>query len=302
MGSLKELKNRIKTIKSTQKITKAMKMVAASKLRKSKDLIWANRPYTEKMNHLLGSVLNEVTEKSEYPILFGTGEKKRILLVVASSERGLCGSFNSAIAKMAAKRVLSIIAQQKECKVLCLGKKAFEILSMQKLGVSIDFTPLDQEGLDCATEVAKEIQERFNQGEFDECYVIYSKFISVISRKVSIKRIIPFSQQIEMNEAEEKGEEAEVEKSEFNKLFNCEPEPKKLLSRLISSSLVNNILHVVLENAASENSARMTAMDNATRNANEMLKKLSITYNRSRQAAITTELTEIISGAEALNG
>lgn len=287
MASLKDLKNRIKSVKSTQKITKAMKMVAAAKLRRAQERAEQSRPYTEKMAAMLASLTSGGVSVQGASLINGTGSDKTHLVIIATSSRGLCGGFNASIAKAALIKINNLIGEGKTVKILCVGRKGYDIVKrfhkdkiVEKLEVQ---TKQVEYGF--ADEVTQKVIELFNAGEFDVCSIFYNKFVSVITQKVTEKKLIPLEIDTSVKASES---------------YDFEPEEEKILERLLPKNLAVQIYSGLLENAASEQGARMSAMDNATRNAGEMIKSLTLKYNRSRQAAITKELIEIISGAEAI--
>ncbi|APZ52808.1 F0F1 ATP synthase subunit gamma [Salipiger abyssi] len=292
MPSLKDLKNRISSVKSTRKITKAMQMVAAAKLRRAQDAAEQSRPYTERFNEVLGSLAASVGDSPTAPkLLSGTGKDDVHLLVVMTSERGLCGGFNTNIVKLAKTRIAELKAAGKTVKILTVGKKGREQLKREYADLfvgHVDLSEVKKLGYADAQGVAKDILTRFDAGEFDVATLYYSVFQSVISQVPTAQQIIPASY-----DAPE-GEEGATA------LYDYEPDEERILADLLPRGVATQIFSALLENAASEQGARMSAMDNATRNAGEMIDKLTIEYNRSRQAVITNELIEIISGAEAL--
>ncbi|MEO1292888.1 MAG: F0F1 ATP synthase subunit gamma [Pseudomonadota bacterium] len=291
MPSLKDLKTRIDSVKSTRKITKAMQMVAAAKLRRAEESASAARPYADRMNAVLSNLARSAQDSPAAPTLLkGTGADKTYLLVVATAERGLCGGFNSSIVKLARIEANALIAEGKTVKILTVGKKGREQLRRDlsdHLVDHVDLSDVKRVGYDHAADIARDVLARFNQGEFDVCKIYYSAFESVISQVPTATQLIPAT-----FEAPEEGASST--------LYDYEPEEEAILADLLPRSIATQIFTALLENAASEQGARMTAMDNATRNAGDMIDKLNLQYNRSRQAAITTELIEIIAGAEAL--
>ncbi|MGY6710013.1 MAG: F0F1 ATP synthase subunit gamma [Rhizobiaceae bacterium] len=294
MASLKDLRNRIASVKATQKITKAMQMVAAAKLRRAQEAAEAARPYSERMARVLANI-TAAADMTEAPTLMkGTGKDEVHLLVVATAERGLCGGFNSQIARLAREHARRLIAEGKTVKIITVGKKGFDILRRDfadKIIDRIEFREVKQIGFVNADEVTRKVLDLFEEGEFDICTLFYSRFKSVISQ-------IPTAQQLIPAIAPEAGE-AESEKA-ATAIYEYEPDAGEILEELIPRNIAVQIFTALLENAAGEMGAKMSAMDNATRNAGDMINKLSITYNRQRQAQITKELIEIISGAEAL--
>jgi len=291
MASLKELRNRIASVKATQKITKAMQMVAASKLRRAQSAAEAARPYAERMERVLANITSSVTPSPESPrLMVGTGKDGVHLLLVCTSERGLCGAFNSSIVRLARERANKLQAEGKTVKFLLVGRKGYDQLKRQyekQILEVVDLRAVRALGYENANEIAQKAVARFEAGEFDICTLFYSKFKSVISQ-------IPTAQQIIPPVFEKK------ETSGAGAIYEYEPEEEDILADLLPRNLATQIFRALLENAASEQGARMSAMDNATRNAGDMIKKQTITYNRTRQAMITKELIEIISGAEAL--
>ncbi|MEM9097140.1 MAG: F0F1 ATP synthase subunit gamma [Pseudomonadota bacterium] len=291
MPSLKDLKNRINSVKSTRKITSAMKMVAAAKLRRAQEHAEAARPFAERMDTVLGNLAKGAKDSPSAPrLLAGTGAEQTHLLVVASSERGLCGGFNSSIVKLARTDIERLLSEGKTVKILTVGKKGREILrrTYGELMIGhIDMSDVKKVGYTNAADIAKDVLTRFDAGEFDVATLYYNQFKSVISQVPTALQIVPAS----FPETEDEGEQVNYE---------YEPEEEEILADLLPRNLGVQIFRGLLENAASEQGARMSAMDNATRNAGEMIDRLTIEYNRSRQAAITSELIEIISGAEAL--
>ena len=291
MPSLKDLKNRIDSVKNTRKITKAMQMVAAAKLRRAQEAAEASRPYTERFNAVLGGLAASVGGSDSAPkLLSGTGSDQIHLLVVMTAERGLCGGFNSNIAKLARAKAEELKAAGKTVKVLTVGKKGRDAIK-RDLGDSfvghVDLTEVKRIGYDNAQDIARDILARFDGGEFDVATIFYAKFVNVVSQIPTAQQIIPAA-----FEAQE-GEGAST-------LYDYEPSEEAILADLLPRGVATQIFAALLENGASEQGARMSAMDNATRNAGEMIDKLTIECNRSRQAVITNELIEIISGAEAL--
>ncbi|MER2633886.1 MAG: F0F1 ATP synthase subunit gamma [Rhizobiaceae bacterium] len=295
MPSLKDLRNRIASVKATQKITKAMQMVAAAKLRRAQEAAEAARPYSQRMSAVLANIAEAVGGGGEAPALMtGTGKDDVHLLVVCTAERGLCGGFNSQIARFARDHIRKLQAAGKTVKIICVGKKGFDILRRDFAPLIIDRVDLrdaKQVGFAHADAIGKKIMQLFNQGAFDVCTLFYSEFKSVISQIPTAQQLIPASAPETAASAQNGGAAA---------IYEYEPEPGAILSDLIPRNISVQVFRALLENAAGEMGAKMSAMDNATRNAGEMIGKLTITYNRQRQAQITKELIEIISGAEAL--
>jgi len=291
MPSLKSLKMRISSVKSTQKITKAMKMVAAAKLRRAQEAAEAARPYSVRMAAVMASLASRVTVGPESPrLLAGTGKDQVHLLVVCSSERGLAGGFNSNIAKLARRTMDELLAQSKTVKLLFVGKKArapFARMHKDLIVGTVEMTHIKNVGFADAKSVADEVVARFEAGEFDVAHLFFSTFKSALTQEPTRLQIIPAA----LPAGGAAGADASVE---------YEPDEESILADLLPKNLAVQVFRALLENAASEQGSRMTAMDSATRNAGDMINKLSITYNRTRQAAITKELIEIISGAEAL--
>ncbi len=291
MANLKDLKNRITSVKNTRKITKAMQMVAAAKLRRAQEAAEMSRPYTERFNAVMASLAASVGESDTAPkLLSGTGKSDVHLLVVMTSERGLCGGFNSNIAKNARAFARDLIAKGK--KILTVGKKGRDQMKRdfgQYFVGHVDLTEVKRVAYADAQGIAKDILGRFDSGEFDVATLFYSEFVNVVSQIPQAKQIIPAS-----FDAGEEGTNTATT------LFEYEPSEEAILADLLPRGVATAIFSALLENGASEQGARMSAMDNATRNAGEMIDDLTVEYNRSRQAVITNELIEIISGAEAL--
>jgi F-type H+-transporting ATPase subunit gamma len=290
MPSLKDLRNRISTVTATRKITKAMQMVAAAKLRRAQTAAESARPYAEKMSAVLSNLAaGQMSGGGEgaSPLIAGTGSDKVHLLVVATAERGLCGGFNSSIVRLARKQARELIADGKEVKLLTVGKKGYDQLKRDmasRIEDRIEFRGVKSVGYAQAEEVSAKIMEMFEAGEFDVCTLYYAAFQSVISQVPTAQQLIP----------------AKFEVSEDPVFYEYEPDENAILDDLLPRNLTVQVFKALLENAASEQGARMAAMDNATRNAGEMIDSLTLSYNRQRQAQITKELIEIISGAEAL--
>jgi len=291
MASLKDMRVRIASTKATQKITKAMQMVAASKLRRAQAAAEAARPYAERMSKVLGSIASAVAGSDSAPkLLAGTGSDQVHLLVVCTAERGLCGPFNSSIVRLARERINSLTSQGKEVKILCVGRKGADQLRRlhgKQIVETVELRGVKQMGFAQAEMIAAKIMTLFEAGGFDVCTLFFSRFRSVIAQVPTAQQIIPPV----FEAAKEAGPAA---------AYEYEAEESDILSDLLPRNLSVQVFRALLENAASEQGARMSAMDNATRNAGEMIRKQTLTYNRTRQAMITKELIEIISGAEAL--
>jgi F-type H+-transporting ATPase subunit gamma len=288
MPSLKDLKNRISSVKNTRKITKAMQMVAAAKLRRAQESAEAARPYAERMTSVMAGLAGSVGQSASAPrLLAGTGTDKVQLLVVMTSERGLCGGFNSTIARLARAHAQALIAAGKTVKILTVGKKGREQLkrdlSQHFIG-HVDLSDVKRVGYGNAQSIARDVLHRFDAGEFDVATLFFNRFQSVISQIPTAQQVIP----------------AKFEGNAPSALYDYEPGEEEILADLLPRAVATQVFTALLENGASEQGARMSAMDNATRNAGDMINRLTIQYNRSRQAAITKELIEIISGAEAL--
>ena len=291
MASLDDLKKRIASVKSTQKITKAMKMVAAAKLKRAQDSAEKGRPYSEKMNNIILNLSDGISDKENAPkLLSGTGKDQIHLCVVMTSDRGLCGGFNSNIIKKAKSYFSRISSEGKELKIITVGSKGNDQLKRvfgDKIVENISFKNSKNANFFDAEKVSKIIIEKFQKEEFDICTIFFNQFKNVITQIPQAQQIIPLKTDID-----------DKEKSDDN--YEFEPDEDEILTNLLPKNISTQIFKAMLENSASEQGARMSAMDNATRNAGEMVDKLTIEYNRSRQAAITKELIEIISGAESL--
>jgi F-type H+-transporting ATPase subunit gamma len=291
MASLDDLKKRIASVKSTQKITKAMKMVAAAKLKRAQDSAEKGRPYSEKMNNIILNLSEGISDKENAPkLLSGTGKDQIHLCVVMTSDRGLCGGFNSNIIKKAKSYFSRLSSEGKELKIITVGSKGNDQLKRifgDKIIENISFKNSKNANFFDAEKVSKIIIEKFQKEEFDICTIFFNQFKNVITQIPQAQQIIPLKTDIN-----------DKEKSEDN--YEFEPDEDEILTNLLPKNISTQIFKAMLENSASEQGARMSAMDNATRNAGEMVDKLTIEYNRSRQAAITKELIEIISGAESL--
>jgi F-type H+-transporting ATPase subunit gamma len=294
MANLKALKMRIASVKSTQKITKAMKMVAAAKLRRAQMAAEAGRPYAERLNAVMASLAGKITIGPESPkLLAGTGKDKVHLLVVATSERGLAGAFNTNIVRAARKTADELIAQGKTVRFYLIGKKGRGVIARLFPGTivhQVDQTHIKNVAFTDALEVSRDLTARFEAGEFDVAHLFYARFRSALVQEPTELQIIPVPLPA-ASDAPSAGLSAAVE---------YEPDEEEILAELLPRNVAIQLFRAMLENAASEQGSRMTAMDNATRNAGDMINRLTIVYNRTRQAAITTELIEIIAGAEAL--
>ena len=292
MANLKDLKNRIASVKSTRKITKAMQMVAAAKLRRAQEAAEMSRPYAERFNAVMARLASSVGGSDSAPkLLSGTGSDKVHLLVVMTAERGLCGGFNTNIVKKAKAHLQKLLAAGKEVKILTVGKKGRDQLKRDYSALlvgHVDLSDVKRLSYADAQGIAKDVLTRFDNGEFDVATLFYSDFVNVVTQVPQAKQIIPATY-----DDEAQGDDATT-------LFDYEPSEEEILADLLPRGVATAIFSGLLENAASEQGARMSAMDNATRNAGEMIEDLTIEYNRSRQAVITNELIEIISGAEAL--
>lgn len=292
MPSLKDLRNRIASVKATQKITRAMQMVAAAKLRRAQEAAEAARPYSQRMGAVLANIAENVSAEDAPALMAGTGKDDVHLLIVCTAERGLCGGFNSQIARFARDHARSLLADGKTVKIITVGKKGADILRREFASLLIDHVDLrevKQLAFIHADEIGQKVIKLFEEGAFDVCTLFYSEFKSVISQVPTAQQLIPAT----AGEAPEAAASGEA-------IYEYEPDPAAILSTLIPRNITVQIFRALLENVAGEMGAKMSAMDNATRNAGEMIDKLSITYNRQRQAQITKELIEIISGAEAL--
>ncbi|MEQ1888523.1 MAG: F0F1 ATP synthase subunit gamma [Alphaproteobacteria bacterium] len=294
MASLKELKNRIASVRSTQKITKAMQMVAAAKLRRAQDAAVASRPYTERMGRVINNLAAGVAGRDGVsPLLAGTGRDQVHLLLVATAERGLCGGFNSSIARLAREHIIRLQREGKTVKILCVGRKGRDALRRLYGNLIIDtieHNNVRNIGFVNAAAVGARVLAMYEAGEFDVCTLFFSRFRSVILQIPTARQLIPIDLAAVAGGASEMGGAS----------YEYEPDEAEILADLLPRNVSVQIFSALLENAASEQGARMSAMDSATRNAGDMILKLNLTYNRTRQASITKELIEIISGAEAL--
>lgn len=295
MPSLKDLKNRIASVKATRKITKAMQMVAAAKLRRAQEAATAARPYAERMDAVLATLNKNTSREGASPLLVGTGKDDVHLLVVMTAERGLCGGFNANISKLARADAQRLIAAGKTVKIITVGRKGADNLRRDlggKIIEKMDLRGVKKVGFENAEEIASKLLDMFDAGEFDVATLYFAEFKSVISQKPTALQLIPAKLP--------EGDESEASGGGAQAIVEYEPDEESILGYLLSRNISTQIFRGLLENAASEQGARMSAMDNATRNAGEMIDKLTIQYNRQRQANITKELIEIISGAEAL--
>jgi F-type H+-transporting ATPase subunit gamma len=295
MPSLKDLRNRISSVKATQKITKAMQMVAAAKLRRAQSAAEAARPYATRMEAVLANLATALQgREGGSPLMIGTGKDNTHLLVVCTAERGLCGAFNSSIVRLARDHAYRLMNEGKQVKFLCVGKKGFDQLKRlfaSQIVEVIELRGVKQLGFKNAEEIAEKVLGRFAADEFDVATLFFSRFRSVISQIPTALQIIP---------AQIPKEAASAQASLGGSVYEYEPDEADILTDLLPLNIATQILRALLENAASEQGARMSAMDNATRNAGDMIERLTLKYNRTRQAMITKELIEIISGAEAL--
>ncbi len=292
MPSLKDLKTRIDSVKSTRKITKAMQMVAAAKLRRAQEAAEAARPYADRFNTVMAGLAASVGTNENAPkLLAGTGKEDTHLLVVMTAERGLCGGFNSSIVRLARLRVQKLRGEGKTVKILTVGKKGREQLRRDYADLMVghvDLSEVKHFGYNNAQDIAGDVLSRFDADEFDVATIFYARFESVISQVPTAQQIIPANY------------DDAPEETDSSTVYDYEPGEEEILRDLLPRGVATQIFAALLENGASEQGARMSAMDNATRNAGDMIDKLTIQYNRSRQAVITNELIEIISGAEAL--
>jgi F-type H+-transporting ATPase subunit gamma len=293
MASLKELRNRIASVKATQKITKAMQMVAAAKLRRAQSAAESARPYAERMESVLSNLATALEgREGGPPLMIGTGNDAVHLLVVCTAERGLCGGFNSSIVRLAREHIKRLIGEGKEVKILCVGRKGYDQLRREFEPLildTIEFRGVRQLTFEHAEQVSERVLPMFDEGAFDVATLFFSRFKSVISQIPTAQQIIPASIPEEHDGTDLGGA-----------VYEYEPDEAEILTELLPLNITVQIFKALLENAASEQGARMSAMDSATRNAGEMIGKLTLNYNRTRQAQITKELIEIISGAEAL--
>jgi F-type H+-transporting ATPase subunit gamma len=293
MASLKDLRGRIGSVKQTQKITSAMKLVAASKLRRAQEQAEASRPFAERMSDMLANLGASIADRESAPrLLAGTGSDQVHLLVVATADRGLCGGFNASIARGARHRIRELLEAGKEVKILCVGRKGRDMLRREFGSLIVDIIEgVGRRRLEYAEAagIGARLERMYEAGEFDVCTIVFNRFRSVISHDLTLQQLIPV-------------EPAAVDRdtAEVKAVYEFEPDEQTILTELLPRNLAVQIYRALVENAASEQGARMTAMDNATRNAGDMIDRLTLFYNRTRQAQITKELIEIVSGAEAL--
>ena len=295
MPSLKDLKNRISSVKSTRKITSAMKMVAGSKLRRAQEGAEAARAYATRMARMLSSLAQNLTHSNDAPkLLAGTGSDKKVLLLVMTSDRGLCGAFNGSVVREARRQIRTLEAQGKEVTVFCIGRKGRDLLrrdNASKIIQSVEDIGRKRLSYADAEKISTQLNDMFEAGKFDMCMLVYNRFKSAIAQIVTVKQLIPFP--IEKTVAQHEDAEQPLD-------YEFEPDESEILHALLPRALGVAVYGALLENAAGEQGARMAAMDNATRNAGDMINRLTLNYNRTRQAYITKELIEIISGAEAV--
>lgn len=298
MPNLKDLKNRQRSILATKKITSAMKMIAASKLKKAQTQAYAARPYTELMAEMLGNLLSRVQDPTQLPpLLVGRKTTHTHMVVLTTSNRGLSGGFNSSLVRMAEAHIQSLHLKNQTVKIYCIGRKGKEQLARQYQPFIVQTVDaLDKPRFYDAFRIAKELLDLFENQAFDECSLIYNKFISALTQKPTLTSLIPFR----IGQDNPAQQRIMRESQTSNSPYDYEPTTSTVLNQLLPRNLAVQIYHTLLENTASEQGARMSAMDTATRNANDMLKTINLTYNRTRQAYITKELIEIISGAEIL--
>ena len=301
MAGLKELKTRISSVKSTQKITSAMKMVAASRLRRAQEAAEASRPYADRMARMIGSIVSGTSTEGAPPLLAGTGKDSVHLLILVTSDRGLCGGFNAAIIRETRLRLEALEADGKTVKLICVGRKARDILRREHGDKIIEtYTNIGRTvvQLEEAQMVAEHVRRLLDEGEFDVCTVIFNHFVSAMTQIVTPHQLIPVA--LDEKEAGAEEEETASDAGGPRAVYEYEPSQGDILGALLPANLEVQIFRAMLESSASEHGARMTAIDNATRNAGEMIDDLTMTFNRTRQAQITSELIEIISGAEAV--
>ena len=302
MANLKDLRVRITSVKSTQRITSAMKMVAAAKLRRAQEQAIAARPYAERMERMLGSVADSINDKSSAPpLLAGTGKSDVQLIVVMSTDRGLCGGFNTNIARWTRRHVRAVISENRQVKLLIVGRKGLGLLRSEftdKIIDTIEDTAKPAPSFDIAASIASRITTMYENNEFDICTIVYNRFESALSQIVTPQQLIPFAST--SSESMSPSENDSINTTGINVAYDYEPEENAILTDLLPRNMSIQVYRAMLESFASEQGARMATMDNATRNAGDLIDQLTINYNRTRQAFITKELIEIISGAEAL--
>lgn len=298
MASLKQLKDRISSVKSTQKITQAMKVVAAAKLKKARKAFDENKEYIEQMNIIADNVFSQVSDKSSFPMIFDSGRNvENTWIIVFGSDKGLCGAFNSGLARHIKAKIGSIPGRKK---IICIGKKVFDVLKSQVSAQVELYRESAEMDIDAARDLTISMVDKFNLGELDHCVAFYNEFVSSITQKNTSKQLVPLFAETEESEGK-KEEKKDKENKEEDVLFENEPSFEKMADDLASSYITANIFSMLLESASGEHGARMAAMDNANRNAKEIIKKVTVQYNRMRQAAVTNELIEIISGMEAIS-
>lgn len=299
MPSLKDLKNRIASVKSTQKITRAMQMVSAAKLRRAQERAEAARPYSDRIERVLANLATTMRDDPSAPrLLVGTGKEDVHLLIVATADRGLCGAFNTNIVRAARVRADALIAEGKTVKILCVGKKGRDILKRlygHLIIDTVDFSAVRTVGFEQAQSIGRRVMEMFDADEFDVCTIFYAEFVNVMSQKPTARQLIPAT----IGEEEDEGSAPKGPDLQ-GAVYEYEPDEESIVASLLPLNLSAQVFRALLENGAGEQGARMAAMDNATRNAGELIDKLTLQFNRTRQANITRELIEIVSGAEAL--
>lgn len=303
MASLNDLRDRIASVKATQKITKAMQMVAAAKLHRAQEAAKSARPYAQRMASVLANVTADIDMVDAPPLMRGTGRDDVHLLVVCTAERGLCGAFNTQIVRLAREHIDVLLSSGKTVKILTVGKKGADILLRDFRALMIDHIDLrsvKRVGFPEAAAISQRVTDLFNEGAFDVCTLFYSEFISVINQRPTALNLIPAVSQKESLDGAEAVKKTDKGAVLQSTVYDYEPDAVSLLDDLVPRNLSVQIFRALLENVAGEMGAKMSAMDNASRNAGEMINKLTVTYNRQRQAQITTELVEIIAGAEAL--
>jgi F-type H+-transporting ATPase subunit gamma len=297
MSSLKHIRERIKSVQSTKKITSAMKMIAAAKLRKAQDRVTCTRPYADLMIDMLAGLISRASSFEQPPkLLVGTGKEHRHVVVIITSERGLCGGYNTSVVRTAVRFLRELEKEGKPFEIVTIGRKARDLIRSYGYGKFLikSYTATDLPAYWQARHMANPILENFERGAFDVCTVFYNQFISAISQEVVAHRMIPYTP------FGESALKIENQESTLTSMYEFEPTEEKVLNALLPQNFYVQIFRALLENNASEQAARMTAMDGATRNAEDMIDKLNLTYNRTRQADVTRELIEVISGAEAL--